>query len=136
MTDTKLALAEVPITNSKDVVTARRRGLEMATALGFSTPEATKLAVVISELGRNIILYAQEGTITLAPSVTPKKQFKIIAEDKGPGIPDLDLVLKGGYSTSNGLGVGLSGSKRLVDQFEVQSAVGAGTTVTAVKFLR
>jgi serine/threonine-protein kinase RsbT len=132
----ELSPTRLAITNSKDVVMARRRGLEMASSLGFSVPEATKIAVVISELGRNIVLYANEGTITLLTGSGAKKYFKLIAQDKGPGIPDLDLVLKGGYSTSDGLGVGLSGSKRLMDEFDIQTMVGAGTMITATKWLR
>ena len=131
-----LTPTRVSINSLLDVVTARRRGLEMALALGFPVPEATKIAVVISELGRNIILYAERGTITLIAYAGEERHIKIIAQDQGPGIEDVDLVLAGGYSTSKGLGLGLSGSKRLVDKFEIQSVVDAGTMITAVKWLR
>jgi len=120
-----LTPTRVSINSLLDVVTARRRGLEMALALGFPVPEATKIAVVISELGRNIILYAERGTITLIAYAGEERHIKIIAQDQGPGIEDVDLVLAGGYSTSKGLGLGLSGSKRLVDKFEIQSVVDA-----------
>jgi serine/threonine-protein kinase RsbT len=134
--DERLMPVRLPINNSLDVVTARRRALEMALALGFLLPEATKIAVVVSELARNILLYAQTGTVTLMANTNEPKSVKIVAQDRGPGIPDVDLVLKGGYSTSKGLGVGLSGSKRIMDEFEIQSLVDVGTMITAVKWLR
>jgi serine/threonine-protein kinase RsbT len=126
----------LPIQGLLDVVTARRRGLEMALALDFPLPEATKIAVVISELGRNIILYAKKGTITLTAYAEGKKGINVVAEDQGPGIDDVELVLAGGHSTSRGLGLGVSGSRRLMDEFEIQSAVGEGTTIKAAKWLR
>jgi serine/threonine-protein kinase RsbT len=131
-----LTPTRVSINTLMDVVTARRRGLNMALALGFPLPDATKIAVVISELGRNIILYAEKGTITLIAYAGKAKCFKIVAQDQGPGIEDVELVLAGGHSTSKGLGVGLSGSKKLMDEFEIQSVVGAGTMIKATKWLR
>jgi serine/threonine-protein kinase RsbT len=122
--------------NMMDVARARRRGLEMACNLGFELPDATKIAVVISELGRNITLYTSGGTITIVTEDGPKKGIKIIAQDRGPGIPDVKSALTDGYSTSGGLGLGLSGSKRLVDEFDIWSVVNVGTTVTAIKWLR
>lgn len=119
-----------------DVVAARRSGLEAALALGFHQAEATKIAVVISELARNIERYAGTGTITLIVQAGPDGYVKIVAEDHGPGIPDVARVLAGGYTTSKGLGLGLSGSKRLMDEFDIQSTVGMGTRVTAVKWLQ
>lgn len=137
MTTEPLTPIRVSINGPLDVVTARRRGLNMALDLGFPVPEATKIAVVISELGRNIVLYAETGTVTLiAYDIENEKHFKIIAQDKGPGIEDVERVLAGGYTTSKGLGVGISGSQRLVDEFEIQTLVGAGTMITAVKWLR
>ncbi|NWF70820.1 MAG: anti-sigma regulatory factor [Chloroflexi bacterium] len=120
-----------------DVAKARREGMQMSMGLGFNQADATKIAVVISELGRNIVNYAGSGTITvIARSETNgKKYMRIIADDKGPGIPDVERVLAGGYTTSNGLGLGISGSKKLVDEFSIHSEVGKGTTVTAVKWL-
>lgn len=136
-TDKRLAPTRLPITNIMDVVHARRTGLDMALALGFPQPEATKIAVVISELGRNIILYTQGGTITLiAYTADTKKGIKVIAQDQGTGIEDIDAVLQGGHSTSNGLGLGVSGSKRLMDDFDVKTIIGGGTTITAAKWLR
>jgi serine/threonine-protein kinase RsbT len=137
MTDERLDPIRLSINLLMDVVAARRRGLDMALALGFPLPEATKIAVTISELARNIILYANgKGSVTLLACTGEEKGIKIIAQDQGPGIEDLELALAGGYSTSKGLGLGLSGSKRLMDEFEVQSIAGAGTMITAVKWLR
>ncbi len=117
-----------------DVVTARRKGMEMALALGFARPEATKIAVVISELGRNIVLYTQGGTINLIPYTGAKSGIKIIAQDRGPGIDNVDAALSGGYTTSKGLGLGLSGSKNIMDEFEVKSIAGVGTKITGAKW--
>jgi serine/threonine-protein kinase RsbT len=125
-----------PISSLVDVVRARRRGMEVALTMGFPPAEANKIAVVISELGRNIEQYAGEGTITLTMHTGPKPHIQVVAEDQGPGISNLDLVLEGGYSTSRGLGLGVSGSRRLMDEFEIESAADLGTTIRAVKWLR
>jgi serine/threonine-protein kinase RsbT len=124
-----------PISSFWDVENARQRGTEIALAMGFVRADATKIAAVISELGRNIERYAGEGCITLTVYTGKHPRIQITAEDQGPGIPDLDLVLEGGHSTSDGLGLGVSGSKRLMDEFEIQSMVGVGTKITAVKRL-
>ena len=120
-----------------DVSIARRAGMELAVELGFPTADATKIAVTISELARNILAYAQTGTITIItrPEENPP-YIKIIANDHGPGIPDLDMALTDGWSSSGGLGLGLSGAKRLMDDFVVVSEPGRGTTITAVKWRR
>lgn len=131
MSDT---VKRIAIKSFADVVTARRQALDLALALGFPMPEATKIAVVVSELGRNIMLYAGEGTITLLPNEA-EKCFKLIAQDQGPGIEDVDLALTEHYSTSGGLGLGLSGSKRMMDEFEIWSVIGVGTRITAVRYL-
>jgi len=125
----------MPINNLINVVTTRRHALEMATRLGFSLPDATKIAVVVSELARNITLYAESGVITLIPYSSQRKGIKVIAQDKGPGIEDVERVLAGGYTTSKGLGMGISGSKKIMDEFEIQSVLGAGTTIKAAKWL-
>jgi serine/threonine-protein kinase RsbT len=124
-----------PISSFWDVENARQRGTEIALTMGFPRADAIKVAAVISELGRNIERYAGEGSITLTVYTGECPRIQITAEDQGPGIPDLDLVLEGGHSTSDGLGLGVSGSKRLMDEFEVQSRVGVGTKITAVKWL-
>jgi len=121
------------IKNVVDVVRARRSGLGIALGMGFHQAEANKVAVVISELGRNIELYAGEGTITVT---IYDRSIEVVAEDNGPGIPDVERVLAGGYTTSQGMGLGVSGSKRLMDEFEIHSVVNEGTTIKAVKRLR
>jgi len=125
-----------PISSLVDVVRARRSGLEMALEMGFPRAEATKIAVVISELGRNIERYARMGSITVTAHSGRERYILIVAEDKGPGISDVARVLEGGYSTSKGLGLGISGSKRLMDKFDIQSIPGVGTTIKALKWLR
>ena len=124
-----------PINCFWDVESARQRGTEIALAMGFPRADVVKIAVVISELGRNIEQYAGEGSITLTAYTGKRPRIQITAEDQGPGIPDLDQVLEGGHSTSDGLGLGVSGSQRLMDEFEIQSVVGMGTKITAVKRL-
>jgi serine/threonine-protein kinase RsbT len=125
----------LPITSLINVVTTRRQALNMALKLGFALPDATKIAVVVSELARNITLYAESGTITLIPYNDQRKGIKVIAQDQGPGIEDVERVLAGGYTTSRGLGMGVSGSKRIMDEFEIQTVLGAGTTIKAAKWL-
>ena len=125
------------IDDAIDVMTARRGGMEAAQTVGFSQADATKIAVVISELGRNIVNYAGSGAITVVAheSMRGRTCIKIIAEDEGPGIANLDSALAGGQSTSGGLGLGLSGSRRMMDEFEIETAVGEGTVIRAVKWL-
>jgi serine/threonine-protein kinase RsbT len=123
-----------PISSLPDVVKARRRVLEMALEVGFAHAEATKVAVVVSELGRNIERYAGAGSITVVVN-NAEGYLQIVAQDEGPGIPDVERVLAGGYSTSKGLGLGISGSRRLVDEFDIKSEVGVGTTIKAQKHL-
>ena len=120
-----------------DVSIARRTGMDLALAIGFQHADATKIAVTISELARNILVYAQKGTITIIvhPEENPP-YIKIIASDHGPGIPDVELALSDGWTSSGGLGLGLPGAKRLMDDFVVVSEPRRGTTITAVKWLR
>jgi len=112
--------------------------MNIAVELGFAHADATKIAVVISELARNILVYAKTGTVTLVSNVEPgtSKYIKIIANDQGPGIADIDQAMTDGFTTSQGLGLGLSGSKRLVDEFSITSELGKGTTITALKRLK
>jgi serine/threonine-protein kinase RsbT len=120
-----------------DVSAARRKALLMALDMGFANADATKVAVVVSELGRNMVSYAGKGTITVLTNREPgtRKYIKIIADDKGPGIKNLNLVLDGGYTTSGGMGLGVSGSRKLMDEFNVRTGENEGTTITAVKWL-
>jgi RNA polymerase sigma factor (sigma-70 family) len=130
--------ARVRVTKDADVVTARQQGRAVAVAAGFSPTEATLVATVISELARNIVQFAERGEILACPvEQAGRKGVMIVARDVGPGIPDVDRALRDGYSTyRGGLGLGLPGSRRLVDEFDIVSEAGRGTTVTLTKWLR
>ncbi len=125
----------VLIRSEADLVTARLRGREMAAALHFSSSELTLIATAISEVTRNILSYAGTGELDLRLVRRGRQEgVSIIARDRGPGIADLFSAMQDGYSTSGGLGLGLPGSKRLMDEFDVASEVGKGTTVTMTKW--
>jgi serine/threonine-protein kinase RsbT len=127
----------VPILTEYDIVTARQRVKELSTVLNFSSGEQTLVATCVSELARNIVEYAGTGEMIIG--LTDKNEAKgiiIIAKDNGPGIPDIELAMKDGYSTSKGLGIGLPGCRRIMDEFEIASKVGEGTTVTIKKWMK
>ena len=127
----------VPITSDVDVVSARQKGRELAAEAGFSSGDQTVIAAAISEIARNILMYAKKGEITLCLVQNGDRQgVSIIAVDQGPGIPDIERAMQYGYSTSHGVGAGLPGAKRLMDEFEVDSVVGRGTTITMKKWRR
>jgi len=127
----------VRIERDVDVVTARQEGRALALLLGFSSGDATVVATAISELARNIVLYAKGGeiVITLAEQGS-RRGLKITARDEGTGIRDVERVLRRGYSTSGGLGLGLPGVRRMMDEFELVSQSGKGTVVTVKKWRR
>ena len=125
----------VPIASDVDVVTARQQGRSVAANAGFSSGDQTVIAAAISELARNILMYARRGEIALKLVTNGDRQgVVIVARDQGPGIPDVARALQDGYSTSGGLGLGLPGARRLMDEFDVSSVVGKGTTVTMKKW--
>lgn len=125
------------IKSDVDVVIARQEGRKIASEIGFNTGDITLIATAISEVTRNIVNYAGQGEIILSIAEKgSKKGISMIAQDKGPGIPDISLAMQDGYSTSKGLGLGLPGSKRIVDEFEIESRVSKGTTVTMRKWKR
>jgi len=125
----------VPIASDVDVVTARQQGRSVAANAGFSSGDQTVIAAAISELARNILMYARRGEIALKLITNGDRQgVVIVARDQGPGIPDVGRALQDGYSTSGGLGLGLPGARRLMDEFDVSSVVGKGTTVTMKKW--
>jgi serine/threonine-protein kinase RsbT len=125
----------VPVNADIDIVTARQKGRELARELGFTSTDLALIATAISELARNIILYANAGQIVLAVSENgTKRGIKVVARDDGPGIPDVERALEEGFSTSRSLGLGLSGVRRLMDEFDIVSEVGRGTTVTVKKW--
>jgi len=127
----------VPIINESDIVNARQAGREVAKNAGFRAVECAEIAAAISELARNIFLYANTGEvlIKIIQDHSDVIWIEVIAQDKGPGIEDKDLVMRDGYSTSKGLGLGLPGTKRIMDEFELFSEVGEGTRVTVRKRL-
>ena len=125
----------VAINSDQDIVSARQKGRVMATELGFSSGDATLIATAISELARNIVSYASKGQITLKVVNGLNRQgISVIASDDGPGITDIRQALRDGYSTSGSLGLGLPGVRRLMDEFEISSQPGQGTTVTVKKW--
>ena len=127
----------VPIKADVDVVVARQRARGLLSGWRFSGSELTLIATAISEVARNIVSYAGKGEIVLR--IVKRGQQRgllVIARDQGPGIADTDRAMEDGYSTSRGLGLGLPGSKRLMDEFELISEVGKGTEVTMIKWER
>jgi len=126
---------QVAINSDQDIVSARQRGRAMANELGFSSGDATLIATAISELARNIVAYARRGRITLNVVNGMNRQgISVTASDDGPGIPDIAQALRDGFSTSGSLGLGLPGVRRLVDEFEITSQPGRGTTVVVKKW--
>ncbi|WP_077604927.1 anti-sigma regulatory factor [Oceanobacillus sojae] len=126
----------VNINKELDIVQARQVGRDIAKQIGFSTVNQARITTAISELARNIYLYAGKGQISFEVIVSfNQKGIIMIAADSGPGINDIRLVLQDGYTTSGGLGAGLPGVKRLMDEFDIQSESGQGTTVKAIKWV-
>lgn len=110
---------------------ARQRGRELATEIGFGSSDLALIATAISELARNIVLYAQKGEVVLSLIEDGgRKGIAVVAQDEGPGIPEIERAMQAGYSTSRSLGLGLPGVKRLMDDFHIVSEMGRGTTVT------
>jgi serine/threonine-protein kinase RsbT len=127
----------VLINRDGDIVAARQKGRALATQAGFSGSDLTIIATAISEIARNIVVYAQRGEMSL--SIVEKDGrhgILVIARDEGPGIADITQAMRDGFSTANSLGLGLPGAKRLMDEFEITSAVGRGTTITMRKWTR
>jgi serine/threonine-protein kinase RsbT len=127
----------VAINSDQDIVSARQKGRVMANDIGFSSGDATLIATAISELARNIVAYASKGRITLKIVNGLNRQgISVTASDDGPGIPDVGQALRDGFSTSGSLGLGLPGVRRLMDEFEITSQPGQGTTVVVRKWKR
>ena len=125
----------VPIAADVDIVTARQEGRELAERMGCSSIESTMIATAISEIARNIMSHAGRGEIAIsAVAIDGRNAIEVVASDAGPGIADLERAMQDGYSTGAGLGLGLPGAGRLMDQFEVRSEVGVGTTVVMRKW--
>ncbi|MCR2822633.1 anti-sigma regulatory factor [Lederbergia panacisoli] len=127
----------VKIINEWDIVAVRQLGRNVAKELGFGTVDQARITTAISELARNIFLYAGQGEVCIVKEQqNGKNGLKIIAKDNGPGIADIRRVMEDGYTTSGGLGAGLPGVKRLMDEFDIQSNLNEGTEIIAVKWLR
>lgn len=121
----------IAILNYEDVIVARQRVRELMSEMNFSLLDQTRVVTAVSELSRNIIVHANKGQMTMERNDTGHRLgFTCIFEDEGPGITDLDLAMKEGYSTTNSLGLGLSGAKKLCREFSIQSTPGKGTRIT------
>lgn len=127
----------VAIRSDADIVLARQQGRALAATVGFTATDATLIATAISELARNIVLYAGQGEVIMRGVETVQARGLLIcARDNGPGIRSIDDVLRDGYSTSGGLGLGLPGVRRLMDEFTIESELQRGTVVTVRKWLK
>jgi serine/threonine-protein kinase RsbT len=125
----------IAIASDLDIIRARQTGRTEAARLGFSSTDLTLIATAISELARNIVMYAKEGEIIVRIVKSVEKQgIIVIARDNGPGIADTRQTLQDGFSTSRSLGLGLPGVRRLMDEFEIESQLGQGTVVIAKKW--
>jgi serine/threonine-protein kinase RsbT len=135
-------VAEAPeriaIESDGDVVTARQRARALAIGLDMPSTDQTLLATAISEVARNITTYAERGEVLLelVRDGSGRRGIRVIARDDGPGIDDVERAMTDGFTTGGGLGLGLPGARRLVDEFEIETAPGEGTTVTLVKWTR
>jgi serine/threonine-protein kinase RsbT len=130
------AESRIAIESDADVVTARQRARELAADLELSSTDQTLLATAISEVARNITTYAKRGEVRLriVRDGDGRSGIEVVAADQGPGIPDIERALQDGYTTGGGLGLGVPGARRLVDDFDIQTAPGEGTTVTLIKW--
>lgn len=127
----------VPINSGADILTARLAGRQLASETGFNNSDLTVIATAISEVARNIVQYARKGEIVLGVVQDGNKRgLRVEARDDGPGIANIELAMQDGYSTGGGLGLGLPGTRRLMDELQVNSKVGRGTTVVATKWIR
>jgi len=126
---------QLPIKTSSDVVMARQKVRQWATELRFTLVDQTKLVTAASELARNALDHGQGGQMTIeVVNGLSRTGLKLIFEDNGPGIPDIEMALKDGFTTGSGMGLGLGGSKRLVNEFAIESDVGKGTKITVLRW--
>ncbi len=125
----------VPIDSEVDIISARRHGRDLARSAGFSLGDQTVIATAVSEIARNILMYAKRGEVRFrVVNDGDRCGLIVVAADRGPGIADVDLALQEGHSTAGGLGLGLPGARRLMDDFEIVTAVGEGTAITMRKW--
>ncbi|MDT8862713.1 anti-sigma regulatory factor [Alkalihalobacillus sp. MEB130] len=131
----------VEVKNEWGIVAARQAGRSLSKEIGFGSVDQARITTAISELARNIYLYAKRGQICIEEVQKPSKMgmrigIQIVARDEGPGIPDIRQVMVDGFTTSGGMGAGLPGVKRLMDEFEIDSELGQGTIIKTIKWLR
>jgi serine/threonine-protein kinase RsbT len=127
---------ETTIQSDLDIVSARTLAREIAKSQGFGAIDQARIATAVGELARNIFTYAKVGKVIVRGLERGgMKGIEIVCEDKGPGIENIDLAMQDGYSTSGGLGMGIPGARRLMNEFDIQSRLGAGTTVTCRKWI-
>lgn len=130
----------IPIVREEDIVLARQEGRALAKTLGFGLVDQSRIATAISELARNVIRYAVRGEVILRPLLASdgsgRRGLEVEVADSGPGIADPEAAMRDGYTTGGGLGMGLPGAKRLMDEFSLISAPGQGTIVTIRKWQR
>jgi serine/threonine-protein kinase RsbT len=125
----------LPIQNSTDIVQVRQTVRKWASELAFSLVDQTKIVTAASELARNVLVHGKGGVARVETVQNGSRRgVRLIFEDKGPGIADIEMAMRDGFTTANGLGLGLGGSKRLVNEFDVSSKLGEGTRVTVVKW--
>ncbi len=126
---------QIAIGSDEDLVPARAQGRALADSLGFSRTDATLIATAISEIARNILVHAGAGEVRLKPAREDRRSGVVVeASDEGPGIRDLEAALREGYGTKGGLGLGLPGARRIMDDFEIETAAGSGTIVRMTKW--
>jgi serine/threonine-protein kinase RsbT len=129
--------ATIPIQHDADVLTARKAARTVAVRLGFSSTDLALIATAISEIARNILVYAKRGEMTVEAVQEPvRRGLVVVARDDGPGIPDIAQAMQDGYSSGDGLGLGLPGARRLMDDFAIESKAGSGTTIVMKKWTR
>ena len=124
-----------PIATAEDVVGVRQAVRQRAVELGFNLVDQTKIVTAASELARNTLQYGGGGTLRIEEVIQGSRRgLRLVFEDNGPGIANIELAMKDGYTTGNGLGLGLSGAKRLSNEFDIHSRPGEGTRVTIVRW--
>lgn len=127
----------VSIDRDGDIIMARQKGRDLALEVGFSGSDLAVIATAISEVARNMIVYAQRGEVILSVAQKDgKRGIVVVARDTGPGIANIEQAMRDGFSTGKSLGLGLPGARRLMDEFEIVSEVGKGTVVTLKKWAR
>ena len=132
----RLESKTIALEDDQDIAVARSQVRVLAAALGFGVLDQTRLATVTSELARNVVKYGGGGRLIVQPTrgEDGRTALRLIFEDTGPGIPDIAAAMRDGFSTGRGLGKGLPGSRRLVDEFKIESEAGRGTRVTVLRW--